>query len=118
MIIEPPHVWVPGAAAPGSGDGGRIGALPQPGKSPPSSAASHACPGRARGWELGLVPGQWGDVPSHPPLPAPHPRGRPGDAPGGTSSLLPAKRIGFLDECEKAPAEPIPAAISDNKALY
>lgn len=64
-----------------------------------------------QGWELGLVPRARGDVPSDPPS-------LPGDAPGGTSSILPAKRIGFLQECEKAPAEPIPAAISDNKALY
>lgn len=67
MTIEPQHVWVPGSAAPGSGDGGRIGALPEPGKSPPSSAASQACPGRARAGSWVWYPGHGGMSPLIPP---------------------------------------------------
>lgn len=103
--------------------GAGSGALPQPGRTPPSSAASHAWHGRAGGWSRGngswdWYPSKTGGSPRSSPLPAPHPGGRPRDALGGTSRLLPAKRIGFRAVCEKAPAEPIPAAISDNKALY
>lgn len=61
--------------------------------------------------ELGVGTGEGGGLPAPPPLLS----GLPGDALGGA---FPAKRIGFREVCEKAPAEPIPAAISDNKALY
>lgn len=62
--------------------------------------------------ELGVGTGEVGGVSL---LPPPLHSGLPGDALGGA---FPAKRIGFLEVCEKAPAEAIPAAISDNKALY
>lgn len=95
---------------------GRIGGAPPARKGIPIPGCVPRVSRPCRGWQLGLVPGRDGGI--SPLVPPPCPASRPGDALGATSSLLPAKRIGFREVCDKTPAELIPAAISDNKALY
>lgn len=86
--------------------------VPQPSRIPHPAADSHPC--LSRGVGRGAGSWYWGSG-GVSLLPPPLHSGLPGDALGGA---FPAKRIGFLEVCEKAPAEAIPAAISDNKALY
>lgn len=116
-------VCVPGALRAGQGCCGcstpakgaeRVGALSPSGTPPTPRLLS--MPGAG---QLGWVPGE-GGAPRCPARLARRPGGRPGDAlaellqpPAGKTHLS-----GLGGGREAAPAEAIPAAISDNKALY